>query len=469
MMGKQQKLEPKLFYHNISLEQRVPQNHPLRTVAQLVDFDFIRSEVAESYGVKGHESVCPTVILKLMFLMFFENVKSERALASQLPCRLDWLWFCGYDLDETTPNHSVISKARRRWKREVFNKFFENILQQCINAGLVDGTIIHIDSTMIDANASKDKLQVQLNLISDEFYQELEDDDQQLAKRFTPVDKDARLGSKYNKTTLGYKDHRTVDDKCGIITSTTTTAANVNDEKVFIEAVEKHQDNTNIKTEIAVADKAYGIGENYEYLYENNITPCISHKKYKGKQGADFTSDKFTYDNATDTYICPAGYHLSRIQTRKNNEVIYRIERLTCEQCPNFTECVTGAKLGRQIQRGKYHEYYEWADNCLSKYQRKRLMARRKAKAEGSFADAANNHGIKRARWRGQEKVEIQNLMIAATQNLRKLIRYISRKPAQTGLAAAQNPHLEINYKIFTLIWTLKSFFKPKSERIFTF
>jgi len=51
-------------------------------------------------------------------------------------------------------------------------------------------------------------------------------------------------------------------------------------------------------------------------------------------------------------------------------------------------------------------------------------MARRQYKAEGSFANAANNHGYKRARWRGLTKMRIQNLMIAAIQNLGKLLRY---------------------------------------------
>jgi hypothetical protein len=62
-------------------------------------------------------------------------------------------------------------------------------------------------------------------------------------------------------------------------------------------------------------------------------------------------------------------------------------------------------------------------------------MARRKYKAEGSFADAANNHGFKRCRFRGMAKVRIQNLLIAAIQNLRKLMRHLSRGP---GLAVAK-------------------------------
>lgn len=438
MIGKKQNLEPKLFYHGVSLERRISKDHPLRKINKLIDFDFVRNRVASLYGNCGNPSVDPVVILKLMFLLFYENVKSERALMAQLPLRLDWLWFCGYDLDQQTPNHSVLSKARHRWGLEIFSEFFQNILQQCIDAGLVDGEVIHVDSSMIDANASKDKLQVQLRMTSNDLYDKLEQSEPaKLNKRVNPVDEDARLGRKYGKTTLGYKDHRTVDDKKGIITSTTITPANVNDEKQFINTVEKHQENTNRKVKTAVADKAYGIGENYKYMHDNNITPCISHKVYKKTQHNDFLSSKFTYDKTHDCYICPAGFKLKYRQSKpSDNCKIYHIDRQTCEQCPYFDKCVSSTKRGRQVQRSNYAQYYEWSDNCLGKHERRDLMSRRKAKVEGSFADAANNHGFKRARWRGIVKVQIQNLIIAATQNLRKLMRAInSSRPAVASLS----------------------------------
>jgi len=69
----------------------------------------------------------------------------------------------------------------------------------------------------------------------------------------------------------------------------------------------------------------------------------------------------------------------------------------------------------------------------LAAQERKRLMSRRQYKAEGSFADAANNHGFKRMRIRGIEKAKIQNLMIAAIQNLRKLIHHTSRRSADSA------------------------------------
>jgi len=65
-------------------------------------------------------------------------------------------------------------------------------------------------------------------------------------------------------------------------------------------------------------------------------------------------------------------------------------------------------------------------------------MSRRKYKAEGSFADGANNYGFKRARWRGLDKMEIQNLMIAAIQNLGKLLRYGGADGKLTAPAVAK-------------------------------
>lgn len=59
----------------------------------MIDFSFVRAAVAHTYGDNGQVSVDPVVLLKLMFLLFSENVRSERELMRRLPERLDWLWF----------------------------------------------------------------------------------------------------------------------------------------------------------------------------------------------------------------------------------------------------------------------------------------------------------------------------------------------------------------------------------------
>ena len=98
------------------------------------------------------------VILKMMFLLFYDNVSSERELMRIIPERLDYLWFLGYGLNDEIPDHSVLSKARARWGSEVFEKLFVRTVAACVHAGRVEGAKIHMDGSLIKANASTDAI-----------------------------------------------------------------------------------------------------------------------------------------------------------------------------------------------------------------------------------------------------------------------------------------------------------------------
>lgn len=63
-------------------------------------------------------------------------------------------WFTGYVLDENVPDHSSLSKIRERYGMEIFQQFFEKIVELCVDAGLVCGEELYFDSTKVDANAS---------------------------------------------------------------------------------------------------------------------------------------------------------------------------------------------------------------------------------------------------------------------------------------------------------------------------
>src|SRR5437773_10499091 len=80
MMGTQKREQQLFSYAQVNLEKRVRASHPLRQVKAAIDFSFVREEVAHSYGHNGNESVRPEVILKMMFLLFFDDIKSEREL-----------------------------------------------------------------------------------------------------------------------------------------------------------------------------------------------------------------------------------------------------------------------------------------------------------------------------------------------------------------------------------------------------
>ncbi len=111
----------------MNLARRIPADHPLRKLRETVNLDFVREEVAGSYGRKGNVSVDPVIVMKMMLLLFWDNVRSERELMRIIPLRIDYLWFLGYSLEDEIPNHSVLSKARRRWGRKSLPGFFVKV------------------------------------------------------------------------------------------------------------------------------------------------------------------------------------------------------------------------------------------------------------------------------------------------------------------------------------------------------
>jgi len=107
-----------------------------------------------------------------------------------IPERLDYLWFLGYGLDDKVPNHSVLSKARKRWGKEVFVSLFSRVVGQCVEAGLVGGHKIHVDASLVDANAAlgtvkplSTELRQAIEQVAREQLQKLEEQDREPSPR----------------------------------------------------------------------------------------------------------------------------------------------------------------------------------------------------------------------------------------------------------------------------------------------
>jgi transposase len=69
-----------LWSHRVSLDKRVRSDHPLRRINEVLDLDFVRAQVAHTYRRRGNKSVPPEVILKMLLLLFLDDIKSEREL-----------------------------------------------------------------------------------------------------------------------------------------------------------------------------------------------------------------------------------------------------------------------------------------------------------------------------------------------------------------------------------------------------
>jgi transposase len=434
-----------LFSYQVNLGKRVRENNPLRAVRERVDFTWVRDEVAHLYGYNGNESVDPAVILKLLFLLFFDGIKSERELMRIVPERLDYLWFLGYGLDDVIPDHSVLSKARSRWGRDTFERFFVRTVGRCVALGLVDGKKIHIDSSLIDADASREStVRTSPEMVAalreafavEESKFEIAEEERRTVpmhrNSFCKTDPDATMVARDPRSAQAvskprYKSHRVVDDRCGVITAVETTPGHIRDGNCLRALVEQHHLASGIAAETVVGDQHYGTRENFRHLQTLGARTHMKVLRSKGmaeKHGV-FHVTEFVYNPDTDTFRCPAGQALSRRGYNKNEKGwIYRAETKTCAVCPVRSQCTKTAQgsLTRMITRPDGHELllrgWAQADTVEAKRDRRRRMTL----VEGSFGQAAQNHHFKRARWRRLWRQSIQNHLIAAVQNVKKMI-----------------------------------------------
>jgi transposase/uncharacterized protein (UPF0179 family) len=452
MMGRQPKVQKKLFYTKFNLNQRVPKNHILRQIAKHIDFDFIYKEVKDTYGVKGNVSVPPPVILKMMLLLIFYNLRSERELMATIPMRLDWLWFLGYDIDDQIPNHSVLSKARQRWGVLAFKTFFERIVLQCTDAGLIDGRKLFTDSSIVQADASNNSVVKtdSLDRYLNKSYQILEsrlekdssakDDNHNVPKsgaanqkHLSTTDPDASVSRRgKGQSKLEYQVHRGVDRKCEIITATEVTPGEVHEANRLQALIDGHEKNTGAPVEVAVADSKYGTLENYVACCGRGIKahiPCLEQtQKGTGRQKDIFARQLFIYDFAKDIFICPEGQMMKRRKYRKKRKHYeYSATAKICNRCHLREQC-TRSKTGRTLKR---HVRQDDIDGMLTQAistESKKDIKTGQHLMERSFA-RATRYGYKRAHWRRLWRVQIQEYLTVAIQNMMILLAN-AKKPA---------------------------------------
>ena len=191
MMGSKERHFAPLI--NVSLEALVPQDHFYRHVERTLDLSFVREFVKESYAGKGRPSIDPIVFFKLQLVLFFEGIRSERQLMRHAADRLSIQWFIGYDLREPLRDHSSLTRIRESYGLDVFRRFFDTIIEQCQDAGLVWGRELYFDGTKVAANAGKESVKPRFaveahlsNLFDTGAEEPLEEEQQPTAEEPTP-------------------------------------------------------------------------------------------------------------------------------------------------------------------------------------------------------------------------------------------------------------------------------------------
>ena len=145
------------MFSYLSPEARVPKDHPLRPLRQMVNQALreLSRDFAAMYSREGRPSIPPEKLLRALLLQVLYTIRSERLLMEQLDYNLLFRWFVGLSMDDKVWDHSVFSKNRERFLRsDLAAAFFGRIKEQAAQAGLLSDEHFTVDGTLIEAWAS---------------------------------------------------------------------------------------------------------------------------------------------------------------------------------------------------------------------------------------------------------------------------------------------------------------------------
>ena len=284
------------FFYSFRLNEAVPNDHPVREIAAVLDLSWVHSELAPCYSRLGRPSIDPVLMIRMLIVGYVFAIRSERALCRDVQVNLAYRWFCGLSIEDKIPDHSAFSRVRNERFRDsgIFRNVFERVVGTCIGAGLVGGEGFAVDASLIVADANKQRSTpgAQWNKELDartasratkEYLATLDDAAYEAAsdvepKFVSPSDPAAQwTGAMRGPAFFAYSDNYLIDVKYGIImdveASRAIRQAEVGAAKTMIERTEQCFD---IKPDRLAGDTAYGSGANLDWLVnEANIAPHI--------------------------------------------------------------------------------------------------------------------------------------------------------------------------------------------------
>ena len=483
----------------VSLEDLVPEDNFYRRLEATLNLSFVRDLVEDHYACAGRPSIDPVVFFRLQLVMFFEDIRSERRLMEVAADRLSVRWYLGYDLHETLPDHSSLTRIRERYGLSVFRCFFERIVEMCFEAGLVWGEELYFDATKVQANASlsstrsrslleelenrldehlgeiffssekspfiqdahpsritavvgptaeKRRALVQKNARGHRWIAQAGRQQREVVRwgyrriadlRVSTTDPDASpMQAKNNSTSrMGYQTHYVVDGgRARVILDVLVTPAEVTENLPMLDLLFRSRFRWRLQPRSVTADAAYGTTENIAAIEKAGIrayTALADHEKRTSLLGRD----AFTYDAQKDLYTCPEGELLRRRgYDYMERSVRYSARASACNACSLKARCTKSTK-GRWIRRSFDEEYLERVRAYRHSEPYRKAIRKRAVWVEPLFGEAKVWHGLRRFRLRGLEKVNAEALLIAAGQNIKRLLtsgHSAPRRPAQVAV-----------------------------------
>ncbi len=443
MIGNQERWQEDLFVAG-PLRDLIPDDHILKRVDKVLDLSWLRGEVKDCYCVdNGRPGIDPEAAVRLMLAGLFQGIVHDRKLMREAQVNLAIRWFAGYRLNDTLPNHSSLTRIRQRWGEERFRRIFEQTVSQCVSADLVSGETVHVDATLIRADASWESLATQHveQVLAENHNADSSDDpdgagsggkpkrgrprkNAKTPKKRSTTDPDATMSTSNKSVRMepNYKQHTATDDKAGVIVDVKLTTGETNEGKELLEQVERIEAATGEHLEVVTADASYAHGANYEAL-ENRGTVAVIPPQPQPKNPRRIPARRFKYDAKHKTVRCPGGKLLKR-SSRSGSRWTYRAKTSDCRACSLRERCFSEKVSARTVVIGDGYESLLRVRRDKARgwdKAKRRVYVRHRWRVEGTHGEAKTQHGLRRAARRGTANVAIQVYLTAAVMNLKRL------------------------------------------------
>ena len=457
-MGRQDDDQDQLFYQ-FNLDELVPEDHLLRYVDRVLDLKGLRAHLAPFYSHTGRPSIDPELMIRMLLIGYCFGIRSERRLCEEVQVNLAYRWFCRLSIEDRIPDHSTFSKARHGRFREsdALRFVFEQVVERCIDRGLVGGSGFAIDASVIKADANRQRA---LDRDDDddwptpnrstrpvrEYLEDL-DEARQPAKRISTTDPAARwTAAPGGPAFFAYSTNYLIDVDAGIIVDVEATPAlrtdEVNSTRTMIDRVEERFE---LKPERLIGDTAYGSAEILGWMVdEKAIEPHVPLWDKGERDDGTFSRSDFVFDPISNTYTCPGGKELK--QYRRNFKTqrsgvtkaktrIYRATRSDCDGCPLKARCCPNT-FTRKVARS-VHEAARDVVRRLRETAEYRQSRKDRKKVEMLFGHLKRILKLDRLRLRGLTGASDEFLIAATAQNLRRMAMWLSTGPPDPGVSAS--------------------------------
>jgi transposase len=457
MMGRLEREQEQLFY-SFRLDEAVPDDHPVRGIAAVLDLSWVHAELTPYYPKIGRPSIDPVLMIRMLLVGYAFAIRSERMLCREVKVNLAYRWFCGLSIEDKIPDHSAFSRARNERFRDsdIFRQVFEHVVEACIAAGLVGGEGFAVDASLIVADANKQRSipgpewekprdsETASHAVK-EYLATLDDAAFGAASEVTPKfvspsDPAAQwTGAMKGAAFFAYSDNYLIDVKCGVIMGVKASRA-IRQAEVGVSQtmIERTEERFGLKPKWLAGDTAYGSGKNLNWLVnDKDIAPHIPVIDKSKREDGTFSREDFTFDKERNVYVCPANKTLTTTGTVINDGETLRYIASTsdCRGCLLKAQCCPKAPF-RRIPRSIYEEARDVA-RMLAKTKAFEQSRRDGKRVEMLFAHLKRILRLGRLRLRGPHAAQFEFTLAAIAQNLRRLARLVTRPPPTVAVRAA--------------------------------